>query len=608
MSEQSKSQKALHNFLAAFSPDKADSTPDVEKTIQELQTFWQDKGSLATPVEMFDHLMKKQVEDGKVSAAPADVLTRTFNESFAPEHSTGYLAKHREPIVEALAQLYVERMKPKNTVWRIEGDISNLGGLNNAMLASSEALKASDAEAFNAMLQKNGIKRTDNQAVAKLGRAMADRVMHTICHITNEHLKNAADVIPVRKGGDEISFIAVTHKGVSGDALKEALHQTQTDVAQFVISTGLIIPHTKYPGERRRSGVGIGLHAVDMTLYGRDEQQQLIAQGIPKSKEAYLRALHRSEPMEISVPDMKQLDAMLDVFPAPAPRNTTLRLGHIEPGRVVEDKRKLKKLIETLESTGGTALTDEERKAAAAVHAMVRKNDFVTNLPLFENMQEDQLPGFMAKYGNRGGGLRMVNIDFSNVAGGNELSEDTGNAVLRKFRDVTLASMHKSGLGEYTEGLAVRPGGKFTLLLPSAVTEDIFAKFALNLKQGLDDAMSKPLKLTERELQDIRENIGARENLQAIYGAKGEKLQDDKGALSVKIADIVNPKTRLQGSSVVMTFTKDPISFEQTLGDQLRPLEADAEKRQKQVASYHMENSFTSRIGGSNGKVLGITR
>lgn len=608
MAEQSRTQKALREFLSAFSPPNADGVPDFEKPTQELQKFWQEKGSLTTPVEMFDHLMKQQVQDGKVSAARAEVLTRVFNDSFAPEHSTGYLAKHREPIVEALSQLYVERTKPKGTVWRIEGDISNLGGLNKAMLASAEELKLNDASAFNTMLQKNGISRDDDQAVSKLGRAMADRVMHAICHITNEHLKNKAEVTPVRKGGDEISFIAVTQKGVSGDALKAALHETQTDVAQFVISTGLIIPHTKYPGERRRAGVGIGLHAVDMTLHGRDEQQQLIAQGIPRSKEAYLRTLHRSEPLEINVPDMKQLDAMLDVFPSPAPRNTMLRLGHIKPSVLQEDERKLNSFIETLESTGGTKLNDAEKKAAVAVQAMVRKNDFVTSLPLFENMQEDQLPPFMVKFGDRGGGLKLINIDFSNVAGGNELSEDTGNAMLRKFRDVLLTSINRAGLYEYTEGLAVRPGGKFALLVPSDVTTDTIAKLTLGVKQGLDDEMNKPLMLTKREQQDVLENIGAREKLQDVYGAKGEKLQDGKGGFSVKINDIVNPKTRLHGSSVVVTFTKDPITFDKTLGDQLRPLEADAENRQKQIASYRMENSFTSRVGGGNSQGSGITR
>lgn len=607
MAELSRTQKALHDFLAAFSPAKSDGTPDVQKPVEDLEQFWREKGTLGTPVEMFSHLMKKQVQDGTISAGRAEVLTRTFKDSFAPEHSTGYLAKHREPIVEALAQLYVERVKPKNTVWRIEGDISNLGGLNRAMLASAEELKTNDLDAFNAMLTKHGISRDDDQAVAKLGRAMADRVMHTICHITNEHLQNKAQVIPVRKGGDEISFIAVTPKGVSGSALQDALHQTQTDVAQFVISTGLIIPHTKYPGERRRSGVGIGLHAVDMTLYGRDEQQQLIAQGIPRSKEAYLRALHRSEPLEINVPDMKQLDAMLDVFPAPTPINNTLRLGHIEPGRLVEDNRKLKKLFKTLESTGDVPLNDAEKKAAIAVHALVRKNDFVTSLPQFENMQEDQLPGFLMKYGSRGGKLKLVNIDFSNVAGGNELSEDVGNAMLRKFRDVVLTSMNKAGLCEYTEGLAVRPGGKFALIVPSSVSDDQIAKLALELKQNLDSATDKPLQLTPRQIQDVRENIGAREKLQDVYGAKGEKLQDSSGALSIKVSDIVNPKTRLQGASVVMTYTKEPITFDKTLGDQLRPLEADAEKRQKQIATYMEQASFTSRVNG-NSKNTGITR
>lgn len=564
--------QATYDFLATFGQVK-----DVK---QEVKKYWKQEGRFVPPEELYAHLMEQRVQSGEISPGRAGVLRAAFNHSFVAEPVTGYLAKHREPLVTGLAELYAKQGPIIPDVWRIEGDISNLGGLNEALVKSAKVLQETDKKAFEALLAENTIQSTDKEAAEKLGRIMADRVLHAICQITLKHLEEKADVMPIRNGGDEIKFIATLHQDVTPDEMQAAIRKTMRDVAKVVTDAGLkFIPHRKNPDEKRLAGVGVGLHFVNMREHGADTQQHLIEGGIRKSKDEYQTELHRGgSTNEITVPDMRELAKFLKDYPPQGPYHTVIPNLNATGSEVPDQQRRVN-LEKIISGIGAGELSNTEKDAVIRTHASLRKLDPVTALPMYEYMEEEQLPNLINKFGENGG-VKLVNIDFSGMAGGNKLSEELGDAMACAYRDALLVAMKRSGLRDYLDEISVRPGGKFTLLLPADTPERSLQDLRIKLKPILDQISEKPLELDASAMLRIHRKIDTDKDLQKIYSPQGERLFDEQGRIA--ISRVIDSRW-LPGSTVAMAVSDKAIDPGMSLDEQLKPLETIVAKLHEQL-------------------------
>lgn len=592
-------------FLSVF------GDPD---TVQRgLQEYWQDKGSFTSPAEIYNFLMDKKVAEGAISQHVAKNLKTTFKDSFSPEHSTGFHSAHREPVISALARLYAQTSGHDSPVWHIEGDIGNLSGLNTAMNKAAAELQASDPQAFNGLLQANAIKAEDAKAAEKLGRAMADRVMYAICQITANRLQTKCDTVGIRTGGDEFTVIATSQNNpLNEKAIKTLLRDAQRDVAAFVTTADLtLVPHGR---DRRKIGVGVGLAPYDLRYATRDEHLEIEA-GLTRSKDESDRILHgnkrKMSNMEMQPVNLTALSQALSGYPLPIVHTASPQQEDYDPSRVPPESARQNALLQKL-GAKYTELSAAEQKAINATIALTRENDIVVNLPMFGNMSQTQLPYFRKVADKEDKGPRLINIDFSNMAGGNKLGYEVGDAMARRFRDVTIGAMLKTklpevdiegktkSLADFLPFLAARPGGKFALLLPDSVSDDVLNSFRINLEAGLKAVSMKPLDLgqdKERIIRDIRQKAawsaekGNDDFLAKTFGANLERLQTAKGEIEITLDKIVAQNSGVSGSSVVMTHTPQGrnLDYNLSLRDQMEPLEVEARTLQDAITSAHAD-------------------
>lgn len=566
---------------------------------EEIVAHWQQEGKLTHPMDVYNHLINKRVDQGTISHERAQLLQAAFADTFAPEQSTGYHAKHREELMEGLARLYVEKFPSASPVHNIKADISNLGGLNKAMEDAALKLSKENPSEFERLLRKHGITvpastSTDEEqltAAARLGKRMADRVMHHMCSITKAQIDGVCKtVLDTRIGGDELGFMAQLKDGVTPEMLEIVYRQAQRANAQFIGDTKLLIEHAKdldLKEEHRRLGTGLGLGSSQLTPFPTTNEQQTLSGLIGDSKDVQqdfirrIRQTRQGDESRVQTPSLTEIDAALESSLYASHTVKTHPIGpelNVVQSIVIPDAQRENALLHALEKAGQTPLSPQEEHLAIGTFNLLRRNDPVTKLPMFENMQQDQLPYFIHQHAHKTDsagkkvGTKLVHVDFGMAtASGNALSEDIGDATIRHARDTTLKSLHRSGLGEFTAYVAAQPGSKFTILVPGNTSDETLQTFYQNLQQELARSASEPLRLSPEALAEAQAKFSGDEKVRSAYGQRTASPFDDQGNISV--ARLVNPKTKLSGATVSVAWTPGTIDTDRSLGDQLFPLE-----------------------------------
>ena len=530
-------QFLLHEFTQTFG--------DHRKILHEMRNAWHAKGRFTSPLELYNHLI-----DLHIAPEKAENYKLCFAESFAPEHTTGFYSKHREPLIEALVHEYVEHMHGKGRpVFRVEGDIGNLGGLNQALN----------------------------------NRAITDEVIGTLSGIVRETLLRLGDIIPLRKGGDEIGVILIPHEGVDIAQARAALSEAQEIVAAFVKAAGLQnIAHLKYPNEPSKSGVNLGLAIeVETTHVNRHLQQMALDADVALSKLQYDKLLH-SPAIVPTPPDLARVRAVLDSYAFCHFRSQlegeqkTYIVGHIVPGQTPEQARhtQMKRLL--------NPTTPAEERALDGTHALTAKRDPTNGLPMFGEMQGELLPHFMAHHGERRG-AKLLHIDFNNMAGGNVLGMAVGDAMSKRYAQCVQNALVCVGLSEFSPYLASKPGGKFALLLPSDLTYHLPVLYQA-IEMELFHTSLKPLPLPYEVWRRIKNNLISNPDFKIKYGYSDADIAKLR-AHGLTINQIRNPKASMLQGAMVFFADSDIVYPNPSLGDVMRKLEQQTEQTQARVIS-----------------------
>lgn len=232
-----------NDILAQRAPSQADAEaaeaqpakPEQDRRTDPERPDRGERRRLQTPKDFLEQRHREKVEQFGLTPEQA--------EAFAPQvdtdPTTGYFQKRDlEPTIERARQHVEETGEPGIYV---ETDISNMGGGN-----------------------------------AKLGTRQFDEQFYTpAANIMREELEGTgADVIPVRKGGDENGFIVVNG---APEVVEQAMRSAQARIAELAQETGLSdVPHTKE--EARAAGLrGVGLYYGLSNIRPGDSVSQILS-------------------------------------------------------------------------------------------------------------------------------------------------------------------------------------------------------------------------------------------------------------------------------------------------------------------------------------------
>lgn len=557
---------ALASFVSTFGSDPS-------RVIEEIRAHWSRTGSFGTPTQLYNSLIDARVATADIAPERAKFLKDYFAASFRPEQTTGYAAKHREPLTRALADLYTQS-NPERPLFRIEADVSNLGGLNQAIP----------------------------------NRQVADQLFGTTTTMLRARLEALGDVTAIRKGGDEMALILSPRSGINTEAVHSQIRTIQTEMADFVREAGIDrIAHPKY---QDRTGFGMGIAVVDMRHGTPQQQESVIQSGIERSKAEYDQLLHRSR--SASTPALP-LNGQPERALATSTYNSRVQshgtyydyvYGSAIPGDT-PDTARLRFIERHLGSSADGPINTSEARALNGTHASTRALDPVTQLPVFGNMQGEQLPSFLRQHGSSG--VRLAHVDINNMAAGNTLGSWVGDAMGRSYADVMGRALQSSDLGHLTPYMAAIPGGKFALLVPASLSSEQWQRFEQNLGRELRTASGTPLPLTPDQQQATRAIIAQSPELQRRYGQQGDVFMRE----GVRMDDLPNPKTGLTGSHATVAISSESIHPRQPLGNSLQPLEAHTAEQHLQLSAQRLSSIHAARArsiqtaGGAAGVGLG---
>lgn len=557
-----------------------------ERVFADLKEYWVTKNGFGMPVEAYDYLMSKRVASGEINEVRAGVLRNEFAASFHPEYTTGYLPKDRGPLVDGLMDIYT-RLKPVRAPQPllIKSDISNLGGLNQALGSFS----------------------------------LANDVIGSIAGILRNKVSEFGDLVAVRSGGDEWEILLSPKEGVIPEQVRQALTDVQSAVLRFTKDAGLEhIIHLKYPDNQYREGVNIGVGVVPVT--GTKETRSALSEvQIAESKlrvEQAARAAdpNRPPPRELGVDEIaatakKTREALAreewkSHLPKREPRPASHKLPHFarrdaldQPTPATHDATALE--IRT-ERALPSDLSEAERRAVRGTSAMTQHIDHVTGLIGFPYLDR-LLPHFMTHHGNQSGGAKLLHFDFSNMAGGNKIGEWVGDAMGKLYADSITTAMKRSGLEALSPYLASQGGGKFTLLVPATLDATILLQ---QVGQELTAASERPLPIPEEMQARTQNKLRNDRDLAAIYSA------EERAAMATQLLakDIKNPKTHLPGVQFTIVLSSEVVPVDlrgnptMPIGEMLKPMEAHAQEVQAAITEdrrSHGTGQHTQRSGHS---------
>lgn len=564
-------------------PAKTDSPFDVfcdafgdrESVRNEIEEFWRSGGS-PFPEKVYAHLIQKRKTPGELTEPQAKFLIDYFNESFAPERTTGYADKHREPLVAAFAEAYANG--GNRQIFRVEADIMNLGGLNKAL---EDAFKA------KAKIEKVGgrLTSTELDQARKQARALADQVIRVMTGILWEDLKTLGDVQAIRHGGDEFRlYLKVNDADLDVTALnKRLLKRTQAAIAVFVADANLTdVFHLKAGVD---AGVGVGCAAIKLEGQSQLKQHAALEAGIDEAKSQFREdsgpGMQRPQAAttDTSVPNVADLASTLNghqvyknyrVFDAIQP----LLESNGGKGDTAQDARHdaLTKHLERL--GGGDALNLKLATLLDATHWLTSKLDPVTGLPLFKYAQNEILPHFCAKLPPENPHAYLVHVDFSNLGGGNKLGYWMGNAMRASFARCIEEALADNNLAHLPHSLMAQDGGRFALLLSPKASKIALETLPRAIKSQLQKHSIDKIELgVEEQQESIRRMQKASPNDPHV------KAISDRGYFTVD--DICNVKSLpLKGAHVETAMARFNTQNDK-LGEVMHSLQSKVDARHK---------------------------
>jgi hypothetical protein len=514
----------LNTFLDAFGERK--------KVLSEIRDYWHRSGTTTTnPIELYGYLIGRCVERGECSAARAEIFKRHFEDSFAPDVTTGYLPKHRLPLIEALNTLYTQT-KGEQRLYRVEADIGNLGGLNRHILEIGGS------------------------------RILADAVVRVMAGILREELDAQGKVTAIREGGDELCLFVKPNTGNNQQTVDNACKRAQQRIAEFIQILGLKdVRHSK---AGKPAGVGIGMGIADCRMAKEDERQAMLEEGIKKSKEHYQTLLEKTAPVANGV-DIKHIRDRLAAPESPyaqyaKPIGAAVRLldGDKDFGGKTPQyamRNRLERALMKVDSP--FYMSDVEQRLLEHTQTLTEKLDFVTGLPIASDISSDLVPNFSVNHGNC---AKLVLIDFNNIGGANRLGMATGDALSGLFKECVAEGMVASGFKNFLPYLASQGGGRFALLLPESASTKNVRALAGAIEKTLQERSGVTLKelgLSPAQLLQARNALLAINNEElalrvnsANDTAQKRRIRFDPERVAVR--DIYHTHGRGQGSHAVL--------------------------------------------------------
>jgi hypothetical protein len=547
------SPNAWQTFLSAFG-----EAP--EAVAKEIHEYWQSDTGSPFPKDVYNHLVDLRVPK-KLSRERGEFLKAYFAESFAPEQVTGYADKHREPLVTAMVEAYSQAV-PARPIYRVEADIMNLSGLNNAIEAAT------------------GSKDKD----------LADACLRVMTGILQRHLEPCGAILPIRRGGDELSIYVRANTTVTLESISYALEDAQREMAEFIKKAGLRdVPHSK---KGRPPGVGMGCAVANIKDSSGNvktdvQLSDVLEADILKAKNKFQERLGYAK--QVSVSDALGTieaafnDVLYSTFRmAPKHELSILARDKNFYGENPDDATK-RRLIRRLSHMSSKLLSADEHRLAVATEQLSRPMDFVTGLPLFSTMRPTIMPQFRQAFSRE---AVMVHIDYNNLGGGNKLGSWVGDAMSRVFADCIIDALKDVKLKTFRPYVTTQGGGKFTLLLPKALSEKI-PELKKCVQKNLEAMSEIPLPLNPEQLRKSQgilaamavEDFSGRQNTSS---ADGSFRRIWVNPASICIKDISNLKNRSSGSHVVMSRT--PVTID---GANVKPLIDGLEVRARMSQDAH---------------------
>ena len=514
----------LNTFLDAFG--------EREKVLSEIKDYWHRSATSTTnPIEVYGHLIDGCVQRGECNAARAEIFKRHFADSFAPDITTGYLPKHRLPLIEALNALYA-REKPEQRLYRVEADISNLGGLNRHILALGGS------------------------------RALADAVVRVMAGILREELQTQGQVTAIREGGDELCLFVKPNAGYNQQTVDNACKRAQQRIAEFIQILGL--KDVKHSKAGKPAGVGIGMGIADCRMAKEDERQAMLEEGITKSKEHYQTLLEHTPPAANGV-DIKHIrdrlaapDSPYAQYAKPIRASVSLLDGDKDFGGENPQyamRNRLERALMKVDSP--FYLNDEEQRLLEHTQTLTEKLDFVTCLPLASSISEHLAPNFSANHGAK---AKFIFVDFNNIGGANCLGMAVGDALSVLFKECVTEGMVASGFKTCLPYLTSQGGGRFAVLLPESVTTKNVRALAGAIEKTLQERSGVTLKelgLSPAQLGQAHKALLKINNEELSLRANPNNADVKKRSIRfnperVAVRDIYHTHGRGQGSHAVL--------------------------------------------------------
>lgn len=532
-----------------------------------MHAYWEEKQKFTSPSEIFNHLLGQQVASGKVTPERAAVCHALFSNTFVPDQVTGYLAKHRDPLVIGLGRLYNSSKRGKaQKLYLMEGDLCNIGGLNTGAKLAAHTMMRDDPDEFKRFLVKYGLPTQDYEPEVladALGIKVANRVLHTVAQLFSHCMANVANTTPVRLAGDELRNLLQMKDGNMLGELFDGVTAAMQYTAEFVENCGLrLLDSGKSPGDRRVSGTGMGAGISLLQPIASADERHALEHGITSGKAGYYTHLHRnSRPFErpLQEIDIARIDAQVNSayakFSSTDEQHTVVpQLNPQQFDLKPEDQRR-RELIKILkERNPGVKLSREEFKMLVGTHALIQRKDFVVNLPMMENMQSEMLPWFKDNFGQETK-AKMLLFDFSGMANGNVLAHELGDAMAREFKQVVRDAIKAVGFEKYTPTLCVDPGGKFAMYVGCDFKDEHISRLQDHVTRLLAERSSKPLPLDSETVEKIEEHM-QKPDIAALYG--GSPVWNS----SIRMCDLVSKKSKLAGPRAVVTASHVPIEFD----------------------------------------------
>lgn len=485
---------------------------------REIEKFWAAGGS-PLPQAVYAHLVRKLKEKGDLSDSQEAFLTRYFNESFAPERTTGYADKHREPLLADFAEAYAKG--GARPMFRIEADIMNLSGFNRAITGDK------------------GVKSH-----------LADGIIRVMAGILKEELERCGTTSAIRHGGDELClYVNAKDKATVDQALNRA-HQ-----AIAILMDEAKLSNIVHEKSGKMPGVGIGAAAITLKGQNKLVQYKALQAGVKAAKEAFQseylgpanqHAEANAQPPALADHIRQLLGEKYKRYLAPSHEEAkspliTRPLSNTDP----EIDR-----FNKLEHFFGQEQPEALLKLLEGTHTLTANRDPVTGLLLFKHMRREILPHFIAKQKGAAKKAKLVHVDFNNVGGGNELGYWVGNAMRDSFAQCICGALQEMGLGSFAPYLAAQDGGKFALLLPAELSPQHINELSTAIEIQLVKRADNRIYLRAEEME---------ESLKLMES--DERYADRRAAIPaaghLTINDVMSVKSPHFHGSHVMVAAKD---------------------------------------------------